>query len=48
MAEILGKRSGYCKGKGRSMHIIDMKKGILGANGIRSDIYTIAKIKEVN
>ena len=34
MAEILGKRSGYCKGKGGSMHIIDMKKGILGANGI--------------
>jgi len=34
MAEILGKKSGYCKGKGGSMHIIDMKKGILGANGI--------------
>lgn len=34
MAEILGKRSGYCKGKGGSMHIIDMQKGLLGANGI--------------
>jgi len=34
MAEILGKKSGYCKGKGGSMHIIDMEKGILGANGI--------------
>jgi len=34
MAEILGKKTGYCKGKGGSMHIIDMKKGLLGANGI--------------
>lgn len=34
MAEILGKRTGYCKGKGGSMHIIDMTKGLLGANGI--------------
>lgn len=34
MAEILGKKDGYCKGKGGSMHIMDMSKGILGANGI--------------
>ena len=34
MAEILGKKDGYCKGKGGSMHIVDMSKGILGANGI--------------
>lgn len=34
MAEILGKADGYCKGKGGSMHIVDMTKGILGANGI--------------
>ena len=34
MAEILGKASGYSKGKGGSMHIIAMDKGILGANGI--------------
>ena len=34
MAEILGKKTGYCKGKGGSMHIIDMQKGLLGANGI--------------
>jgi pyruvate dehydrogenase E1 component alpha subunit len=34
MAEVLGKETGYCKGKGGSMHIIDVKKGILGANGI--------------
>lgn len=34
MAEILGKKTGYCKGKGGSMHIIDMTKGLLGANGI--------------
>jgi len=34
MAEILGKKSGYSKGKGGSMHIMAMDKGILGANGI--------------
>jgi len=34
MAEILGKEAGYCKGKGGSMHIMDLSKGILGANGI--------------
>lgn len=34
MAEILGKKTGYSKGKGGSMHIMDMSKGFLGANGI--------------
>ena len=34
MAEILGKETGYCKGKGGSMHIMAMDLGILGANGI--------------
>ncbi|MCQ5129878.1 thiamine pyrophosphate-dependent dehydrogenase E1 component subunit alpha [Butyricicoccus faecihominis] len=34
MAEILGKKTGYCKGKGGSMHIMAMDLGILGANGI--------------
>ena len=34
MAEIFGKRTGYCKGKGGSMHIADVTMGILGANGI--------------
>lgn len=34
MAEILGKETGYSKGKGGSMHIMAMEKGILGANGI--------------
>lgn len=34
MAEILGKATGYSKGKGGSMHIMAMDKGILGANGI--------------
>lgn len=34
MAEILGKKDGYSKGKGGSMHIMAMDKGILGANGI--------------
>src|ERR1700739_1326145 len=34
MAEIYGKRTGYCKGKGGSMHIFDFALGIPGANGI--------------
>jgi len=34
MAEILGKATGYCRGKGGSMHIADLDLGILGANGI--------------
>jgi len=34
MAELFGKSTGYCKGKGGSMHIADMDLGILGANGI--------------
>jgi len=34
MAELFGKKTGYCKGKGGSMHIADMDAGILGANGI--------------
>jgi len=34
MAEVLGRKDGYCKGKGGSMHIMDASKGILGANGI--------------
>lgn len=34
MAEIYGRRTGTCKGKGGSMHIADLSKGMLGANGI--------------
>ncbi len=34
MAEIYGKKTGYCKGKGGSMHIADFSIGMLGANGI--------------
>jgi len=34
MAELLGKSTGYCKGKGGSMHIADFEGGNLGANGI--------------
>jgi pyruvate dehydrogenase E1 component alpha subunit len=33
-AELYGKASGYCKGKGGSMHVADLDLGILGANGI--------------
>jgi len=34
MAEIMGKFTGNCKGKGGSMHIADFSKGMLGANAI--------------
>jgi acetoin:2,6-dichlorophenolindophenol oxidoreductase subunit alpha len=34
MLEIYGRRDGMCKGRGGSMHIADLTKGMLGANGI--------------
>jgi TPP-dependent pyruvate/acetoin dehydrogenase alpha subunit len=34
MAELMGKSTGYCKGKGGSMHISSLDVGMLGANGI--------------
>jgi len=33
-AELMGRRTGICKGKGGSMHVADVSKGMLGANGI--------------
>jgi pyruvate dehydrogenase E1 component alpha subunit len=42
MAELYGKATGYCKGKGGSMHITDMSIGMLGANGIVSGGLPIA------
>lgn len=42
MAELFGKATGYCKGKGGSMHIADASKGILGANGIVGAGHNIA------
>ena len=34
MAELYGRRNGLCAGKGGSMHIADLDKGMMGANGI--------------
>jgi len=42
MAELFGKKTGYCKGKGGSMHIADTDIGILGANGIVGAGVTLA------
>ena len=42
MAELYGKRTGYCKGKGGSMHIADFGIGMLGANGIVAGGISIA------
>ena len=42
MAELFGKSTGYCKGKGGSMHCADVDLGILGANGIVGAGITIA------
>jgi TPP-dependent pyruvate/acetoin dehydrogenase alpha subunit len=41
-AELFGKVSGYCHGKGGSMHVSDLELGILGANGIVAGSVPIA------
>jgi len=41
-AELLGRVTGYCKGKGGSMHISNLDLGMLGANGIVGAGLTIA------
>lgn len=42
MAELFGKATGYCKGKGGSMHIADLSQGNLGANGVVGGGHAIA------
>ena len=42
MAELYGKTTGYCKGKGGSMHIADFSLGVLGANGVVAGGFPIA------
>lgn len=42
MAELLGKSTGYCKGKGGSMHIADLTRGNIGANGVVGGGHAIA------
>lgn len=34
MAELFGRRTGYCQGKGGSMHLCHLSQGILGTNGV--------------
>ena len=42
MAELLGKATGYCKGKGGSMHLADFSVGILGESGILASALPVA------
>jgi pyruvate dehydrogenase E1 component alpha subunit len=42
MAEVFGKKTGCCKGKGGSMHIADFSVGMLGANGVVGGGYNLA------
>lgn len=34
MAELMGKVTGYCRGKGGTMHLVDPEIGMMGANGV--------------
>lgn len=42
MAEIFGKKTGMCQGRGGSMHIADFSIGMLGANGVVGGGYNLA------
>ena len=42
MAELLGKSTGFCKGKGGSMHLADFSIGILGESGIVASALPVA------
>jgi len=42
MAELLGKKTGCCKGKGGSMHIVDLSVGLLGCTGIVGSLIPVA------
>ncbi len=42
MAELMGKATGFCKGKGGSMHIVDVDAGNLGSNGVVGGGLTLA------
>jgi len=42
IAELYGKKTGYCKGKGGSMHIANFNMGVIGANGIVGGGFGIA------
>jgi pyruvate dehydrogenase E1 component alpha subunit len=42
MAEVMGRRDGYCRGKGGSMHIADFDVGMLGASGIVGGMIGVA------
>lgn len=42
MAEIFGRKTGLCKGKGGSMHIADFSVGMLGANGVVGGGFNLA------
>ena len=42
MAEIYGKKTGLCQGRGGSMHIADFSVGMLGANGVVGGGYNLA------
>lgn len=42
MAEVFGRKTGFCKGKGGSMHIADFSVGMMGANGVVGGGFNLA------
>ena len=48
MAELLGKATGTNKGKGGTMHIADINKGMLGANGVVGSNIPVATLSLIH